>query len=62
MSFAKTLSRDEMKNIMAGYKDPMTCEEFHSETGCYPTFSSPSTCEGRDGNTYTYSTSSGSCG
>jgi hypothetical protein len=59
------LNRNEMKHIMAGFNDPdsepKTCEEFHEETGCYPTWSNVS-CEGSDGKTYGYASSSGSCG
>ena len=55
-----------MKNVMAGDPedpdDQVSCEEFNEMTGgnCYPT-ATPSTCEGTDGTTYSYASSSGSC-
>jgi|AntDeeMinimDraft_5_1070356.scaffolds.fasta_scaffold06087_2 ferritin-like protein len=66
MNFAKTLSRNEMKNVMAGEYlaedpgDPVTCEKFHEISGCYPAAGGNS-CEGKDGNTYAAATSTGSC-
>lgn len=63
MSDFDRLNRSEMKNILAGGGDtePTTCEEFHEETGCYPTVGGH-TCTGKDGNTYSAASSTGSCG
>lgn len=60
----QALSRDEMKMILAGSgcaTGTMSCEEFHEKTGCYPT-TTTSSCTGKDGCTYSYASSSGSCG
>ncbi len=61
----QTLSRNEMKHIMAGSGDPstepMTCEEFNEATGCYPSWNNES-CQGSDGKNYGFASSSGSCG
>jgi len=66
MNQLQTLSRSEMKNIMAGSSDPIevepvTCEEFHDNTGCYPSWSDE-TCRGTDGKLYSFASSGGSCG
>ena len=56
-----------MKKIIAGSGEndcqtgTMTCQEFYDKTGCYPTWES-GTCTGTDGCTYSYASSSGSCG
>lgn len=53
------LGREQMKLIIAG--SSTTCEEFVAKTGCYPTVGG-STCAGKDGKTYSATSSSGSCG
>jgi hypothetical protein len=63
---AKMLNRAEMKKIMAGcgsddcQSGSMTCEQFYSRTGCYPSINDQS-CQGRDGCTYSFAKSQGSC-
>jgi hypothetical protein len=54
-----TLTRDEMKKIMAG-SGSITCQQFYNETGCYPS-TGGHTCTGRNGNTVQAATDTGSC-
>lgn len=67
MKHAKTLSREEMSNIMAGNPQDTKprkvepCKTFYEQTGCCPNFDTSGTCTGKDGVTYSNAHSCSGC-